>query len=108
MNPWAGENPYKNALAQMNSAFGPALLPSETLQAARRITHINAVKHLRNMALFEVRRFCANAGTTSVAKAVDGFNALMIRLNDDIKQPWLTHEISRVGFGGGIRKSEVE
>lgn len=93
-------SPYAN----MAAAWRTPLQPSVVL-AAKRIIHINAVKRLRNMALFEVRRLCANAGTTSIAKAVEDFNTLMIRINDDIKEPWMTHEVSRVGFGGGIRRS---
>lgn len=93
-------SPYANMAAPWRSP-----LPSSVVTAAKRIMHVNAVKHLRNMALFEMRRLCADAGTASISKVTDDFNTLMIRLNDDIKQPWMTHEVSRVGFGGGIRRS---
>ena len=73
-----------------------------------RMVTIKRVVHMRNMALFEMRRMGANMSVEQMKPAIAKFHSIMIRLNDDIKQPWLTHEIARKGFGGGIRRAEQE
>lgn len=96
-------SPYANMAAAWRNP-----LPTAIIRAAERIKHVNAVKHLRNMALFEMRRLSVTADPSALIEATKVFHTLMIRLNDDIKQPWLTHEVARKGFGGGIRRAEQE
>lgn len=74
------------------------------LPSIKRLAHVNRMKALRNVALFEARKATHGKGQDESRAVWEHFHHAMVRLHDDIKQPWMTREVSAKGFGGGIRR----